>query len=32
MAVQIGYPSYILNDTALDEEYKNVSIVWIQKH
>jgi len=27
MAVQIGYPSYILNDTALDEEYKNVSIV-----
>ncbi|XP_060595469.1 neprilysin-4-like [Ruditapes philippinarum] len=23
MAVKIGYPSYILNDTALDEEYKN---------
>ena len=25
MAVKIGYPSYILNNTALDEEYTNVS-------
>ncbi|WAR15723.1 NEP4-like protein [Mya arenaria] len=24
MAVQIGYPSYILNDTVLNEEYKHV--------
>ena len=25
MAVKIGYPGYILNNTALDEEYTNVS-------
>ena len=25
MAVKIGYPSYILNDTALDADYRNVS-------
>ena len=25
MAVKIGYPSYILNNTALDEEYTYVS-------
>jgi len=25
MVAQIGYPSYILNDTVLNDEYKHVS-------
>lgn len=30
MAEKIGFPAFILNDTALDDNYKTVNIIWLR--